>query len=84
MFEIMFPKLSEELKIDKNVITLTNRYLLLKDPLFTQRIEKIEENKSLAYLLRDEDAVVIGEGLKYPFVTKGLIGMSGMSYGSLG
>ena len=80
----MFPKLSEELKIDKNVITLTNRYLLLKDPLFTQRIEKIEENKSLAYLLRDEDAVVIGEGLKYPFVTKGLIGMSGMSYGSLG
>jgi len=80
----MFPKLSDELKIDENVVTLTNRYLLIKDPLFTQRIEKMEEDKSLAYLLRDEDAVVIGENLKHPFVVKGLIGMSGMSYGSLG
>src|SRR5699024_8475306 len=36
----MFPKLTEELKVDTDVISLTNRYLLLRDPLFTQRKEK--------------------------------------------
>ena len=80
----MFPKLTEELKVDTDVISLTNRYLLLRDPLFTQRKEKLEQNKSLAYLLHDDDAVVIGPNTTYPFVTKGLIGMSAMSYGSLG
>ena len=80
----MFPKQIEELHVDKDTIALTNRYLLLRDPLFTQREEKIEENKSLAFLLQDEDAIVIGPNTKYPFVTKGLIGMSAMSYGSLG
>ena len=80
----MFPKLTEELKVDTDVISLTNRYLLLRDPLFTQRKEKLEQNKSLAYLLHDDDAVVIGPNTTYPFITKGLIGMSAMSYGSLG
>lgn len=80
----MFPKLTEELKVDSNVITLTNKYLLLRDPLFTQRKEKLKQDKSLAYLLHDDDAVVIGPNAKYPFITKGLIGMSAMSYGSLG
>ena len=80
----MFPKLSEELKIDRETITLTKRYLLIKDPLFTDRVEKLEDNKSFAFLLKDEDAVVIGPKTKHPFVAKGLIGMSAMSYGSLG
>jgi glutamate synthase (ferredoxin) len=39
---------------------------------------------SIPYLLHNEDAVVIGPGLKHPFVLKGLIGMSAMSYGALG
>jgi len=80
----MFPKLIEELKIDREIVVLTKRYLLLRDPLFTQRKEKLEENKSLAYLLADDDAVVIGPNTKHPFITKGLIGMSSMSYGALG
>src|SRR5690625_3229177 len=58
----MFPKLSEELKIDRETITLTKRYLLIKDPLFTDRVEKLEDNKSFAFLLKDEDAVVIEIG----------------------
>src|SRR5690625_241622 len=50
----MFPKLIEELKIDREIVVLTKRYLLLRDPLFTQRKEKLEENKSLAYLRSEE------------------------------
>src|SRR5699024_7685644 len=32
----------------------------------------------------EQDAIIIGESLKHPFVVKGQIGMSAMSYGSLG
>lgn len=80
----MFPKLIEELNVDEDVIVLTKKYLLLRDPLFTQRKEVLQDDKSFAYLLTDEDAVVIGPNTTHPFVTKGLIGMSAMSYGALG
>ncbi|MGG3891578.1 FMN-binding glutamate synthase family protein [Metabacillus fastidiosus] len=80
----MFPKLTEEMKLDKNTKVTTKRYILLKDPLFSQRQEKWEDEQSPAYLLHDDDAVVIGSNTKHPFVLKGLIGMSAMSYGSLG
>lgn len=80
----MFPKLTEEMKMDRETKVTTNRYLLLKDPLFTQREERLEKDESLAYLLDDDDAIVIGEHTKHPFRVKGQIGMSGMSYGSLG
>ncbi len=80
----MFPRLTEELDIDRDTVSLTNRYLLIRDPLFTRRVEKLEKDESLAYLLRDEDAVVIGPKVKNPFVAKGIIGMSAMSYGALG
>lgn len=80
----MFPKLNEELKMDRNIKVKTNRYLLINEPLFTQRKEKLEQHESLAYLLDDEDAIVIGPNVKYPFVVKGQIGMSAMSYGALG
>lgn len=80
----MFPKLTEELKVDPDVISLTKKYVLVKDPLFTNRVEKSETDESLAYVLTDEEAVVIGANREKPFVTKGIIGMSGMSYGALG
>ncbi|MGG3469754.1 FMN-binding glutamate synthase family protein [Neobacillus pocheonensis] len=80
----MFPKLTEELKMDQETKVTTNRYLLLKEPLFTQKKEALEENESSAYLLDDKDAIVIGKNLKHPFIVKGQIGMSAMSYGSLG
>lgn len=80
----LFPKLTEELKIDPNAKATTNRYVLLKDPLFSQRQEDHEEDISTNYLLDDRDSITIGEKTKYPFSVKGLIGMSAMSYGSLG
>lgn len=80
----MFPKLTEELRIDRETKVKTNRYLLIKDPLFTERKEELEQDESEAYLLPEEDAIVIGENLKHPFKVRGQIGMSAMSYGSLG
>ncbi|PGZ93164.1 MULTISPECIES: FMN-binding glutamate synthase family protein [unclassified Bacillus (in: firmicutes)] len=80
----MFPKLSEELKMDQQINVTTNRYLLIKEPLFTQKEERLEKNDSLAFLLDDSDAIVIGKNTRYPFIVKGQIGMSAMSYGSLG
>ncbi|HWK23670.1 MAG TPA: FMN-binding glutamate synthase family protein [Ureibacillus sp.] len=80
----MFPKLTEELNMDSNTKVKTKRYLLIKEPLFTQKKEELEQHESSAYLLNDDDAIVIGEHTKHPFVVKGQIGMSAMSYGSLG
>ncbi|MFD0828544.1 FMN-binding glutamate synthase family protein [Neobacillus sp. M.A.Huq-85] len=80
----MFPKLAEEEKMDRETKVNTKRYLLVRDPLFSQRKEKWEDEEALAYLLHDDDAVVVGPNCKHPFVLKGLIGMSAMSYGALG
>ncbi|MCM3570976.1 FMN-binding glutamate synthase family protein [Neobacillus mesonae] len=80
----MFPKLTEEIKMDRETKVNTKKYLLIKDPLFTDREEKWQDDEDLANLLHDDDAVVIGPNTKYPFVVKSLIGMSAMSYGALG
>ena len=80
----MFPKLTEELKMDNDTKVTTNKYLLIKEPLFGQKKEDLEVDESSAFLLEDRDAIVIGEKTKYPFIVKGQIGMSAMSYGSLG
>ncbi|MGM7723007.1 FMN-binding glutamate synthase family protein [Metabacillus sp. Hm71] len=80
----MFPKLTEEIKMDRKTKQTTERYLLVKEPLFTQKKEYLEKEESLVYLLDDEDAIVIGQNCKSPFIVKGQIGMSAMSYGSLG
>lgn len=70
--------------MDRDTKQKTNRYLLVKDPLFTQREEHLEEEESPAYLLDEKDTIVVGENCKYPFRARGPIGMSAMSYGSLG
>ena len=70
--------------MDRETKVATQRYLLVKEPLFTNRKEHLETDESLTYLLNDRDAIVIGEGTRNPFVVKGQVGMSGMSYGSLG
>ncbi|MFK9093924.1 FMN-binding glutamate synthase family protein [Bacillus salipaludis] len=80
----MFPKLNEEIKMDQETTVNTKKYILMKDPLFTDREEKWEDEESLANLLHDDDAVIIGPNTKYPFALKSLIGMSAMSYGALG
>ena len=80
----LFPKQMEELKLDRETKVKTYKYLLVKDSLFGMRKEDRVEDESLAYLLHDDDAVVIGPNTPNPFVSKGLIGMSAMSYGALG
>lgn len=80
----LFPKLTGELQMDHDTRVATHRYLLLKDPLFTQRKEELEVDESSGYLLDAEDAIVIGQHCRQPFVVKGQIGMSAMSYGALG
>ncbi|MFC4557649.1 FMN-binding glutamate synthase family protein [Virgibacillus kekensis] len=80
----MFPKLAEEMKMDRETMVKTKRYLLIKEPMFTQRVEKLEDEESSAYLLDEKDTIVIGENCREPFKVRGQIGMSAMSYGSLG
>ena len=80
----LFPKLTEELKMDRETKVTTDRYLLLNEPLFAQRDEKLEKEESPVYLLEEEDSIVIGEQTRQPFRIRGQIGMSAMSFGSLG
>lgn len=81
----MFPKQMDEIRYDRETKITTRKYVLLKDTLFTQRKEDFREEETLAYLLEEKDAVTIGEGkVAHPFKVRGLIGMSAMSYGSLG
>lgn len=79
-----FPKQMDELKMDRETRVHTKKYILLEDTLFAQRNESFEDDESLAYLLHDDDAIVIGERTKHPFRVRGLVGMGAMSYGSLG
>jgi glutamate synthase (ferredoxin) len=80
----MFPKQTEEMKMDSKTKIHTKKYILLRDALFGQRDEKLEDCETSAYLLDDEDAVVIGPDTKNPFVVKSPVGQSAMSFGSLG
>jgi glutamate synthase (ferredoxin) len=80
----MFPFQMDELKRDRETKVKTHKYVLLKDTLFTQRKEELREELADAYLLHEDDAVVIGKDLPHPFKVRSLIGMSAMSFGSLG
>lgn len=79
----MFPKLTEELAIDQKEKIQTYAYYIEKEHLFSRREYRIQK-ESGPYFLDDQYAVTIGEQCTHPFVAKGLIGMSGMSYGALG
>ncbi|GAB4074499.1 FMN-binding glutamate synthase family protein [Barrientosiimonas marina] len=80
----MFPKQADEMQVNHETQVRTKKYILLKDSLFGQREEKLEDNQTSAYLLKDDDAIVIGPDAAHPFVVKSLVGQSAMSYGSLG
>jgi glutamate synthase domain-containing protein 2 len=81
----MFPLQMDELRRDRETKVTTKKFILLKDTLFTQRKEERREEVSDAYLLHEDDAVVIGGNrVPHPFVVRSLIGMSAMSFGSLG
>ncbi|MGV3487728.1 MAG: FMN-binding glutamate synthase family protein [Tuberibacillus sp.] len=80
----LFPKQMDELKMDTVTKVKTYKYLLVKDSLFGMRKENRVEDEGPAYLLHDDDAVVIGPNTPHPFAVKSLVGMSAMSYGALG
>ncbi|MBY8909125.1 FMN-binding glutamate synthase family protein, partial [Salinicoccus roseus] len=80
----VFPKLATEMRIDNTHKTNTYKYIVDNEGLFSRK-EHREEAQADPYLLRDEDAIVLGEGrCRQPFHVKGQVGMSGMSYGALG
>jgi glutamate synthase domain-containing protein 2 len=80
----LFPKLSTEMKVDNTEKTNTYAYVIDHEGLMSRK-EHREEVQIDPYLLRDEDAIVLGEGTcRQPFRLKGQVGMSAMSYGALG
>ncbi|MGM8214924.1 FMN-binding glutamate synthase family protein [Bacillaceae bacterium W0354] len=79
----MFPKLEEELAIKQKPIIESYVYEIEKEYLFSRK-EHRKKAQISPYLLNEEHEIVIGPSAKQPFHVKGLIGMSGMSYGALG
>jgi len=79
----MFPKQREEMRVDNTVLIDTKKYKIIDDDLF-KRKEQFIDAKAKPWLLTEEDAIVIGPNCRNPFVVRGQIGMSGMSYGALG
>jgi glutamate synthase domain-containing protein 2 len=81
----MFPVRDEEMRLDEEVsMADTKKYLIDKEGLFS-REEHMIEHKQDRYLLRDEDAIILGkETCSSPFIVKGQVGMSAMSFGSIG
>lgn len=78
----MFPKNVDELQVDNEKNTQTYVYEILNESL-TARKEKRHLTTIKPWHLTDENAVVIGSDCKQPFVVKGLVGISAMSYGAL-
>ncbi len=80
----IFPRLRSELRIDQEPKIQTKIYKIDHEGLFNRK-EHREDAIVEPHLLADKDAVVLGEHTcRQPFKTKGLIGQSAMSYGSLG
>lgn len=81
----MFPVRDEDMKMDREVDKAnTRKYIIDKEGLFSRK-EHMEDTIHERHLLADEDVIVLGsKTCRYPFVLKGQVGMSAMSYGSLG
>ncbi len=80
----LFPKQRGELAIDNEPKIKTKLYKIDQDNLF-RRKEHREDATAAPFLLTDENAVIIGEHTcRSPFIVKGLVGQSAMSYGALG
>jgi glutamate synthase domain-containing protein 2 len=79
-----FPKLNEEMDVLTEPKISTKRYVLKEEGLFSRKefTEKIDVSP---WLLDEKHWHKIGENdVDNPWVVKGLIGMSAMSYGALG
>lgn len=79
----MFPKQKTELAVDNSQLVKTRKYVIDKESIVTRK-EHLVDAETEPWLLKEEDAIIIGPNRKHPFVVRGQIGMSGMSYGALG
>jgi glutamate synthase domain-containing protein 2 len=78
----MFPKNTNELKVNNDTLTQTFKYEIINESL-TSRKEKRILVEMKPWYLTEENSIVIGEKREHPFKVNGLIGISAMSYGAL-
>jgi glutamate synthase domain-containing protein 2 len=79
----LLPTLMEDLGVVREPEIATRRYQIDEEGLFTRK-EHLVDAKVSPWLLSDEFAPVLGADLPEPWVQRGLVGMSAMSYGALG
>jgi len=79
----LFPTLAAKLAVDQRARLTTRRYVIEREGLL-QRAESVQEVQVAPWTLEDAHAIRIGAGLATPWVVRGQIGVSGMSYGALG
>ncbi|MBS7529371.1 FMN-binding glutamate synthase family protein [Hazenella sp. IB182353] len=80
----LFPRLYEELCVEQAPKVQTRIYEIEDDGLFTRK-EHTKPVHADPFYLSPENVITIGQNTaRHPFTLKGLIGQSGMSYGSLG
>ena len=78
----MFPKLKNEMSVEITPRIKTQRYVG-SEGLFSRK-EHLESVDVSPWTLEDKDAIIIGPDCKNPWRVKGPLGMSAMSFGSLG
>jgi len=79
----MFPKLTEELRVDQSGGQTGRKYQIVKEGLFTRQ-ERMIEDTTKPWLYADEDAIVVGGERAEPWRLKGMFGASATSFGSVG
>lgn len=82
----MYPTLEEDVRRDRKAeAVLSKVYEIDNERLFTRQEHRVGESFD-PFLLEEQDILTLGKhsGVRHPFRVKGLIGQSGMSYGSLG
>jgi len=79
----MLPTLAEEMGADREPLVRTRRYVIDDEGLFSRK-EHTEPTEVAPWTLTPEHRLVIGKDLPHAWVLHGLVGMSAMSYGSMG
>jgi glutamate synthase domain-containing protein 2 len=79
----VLPTLMEDMGIESGPRISTRRYAIDSEGLF-KRNEHLEESDVAPWALSNEFATTLGAELEQPWIMKGLIGMSAMSYGAMG
>jgi glutamate synthase domain-containing protein 2 len=79
----MFPKLSEELKVDNSEKVEARKYRIVKEGLFTRQ-EILTKDEAFKWLYSDDEAIIVGDRRRLPWRLKGMFGASATSYGSVG